>query len=142
MKRQLNVKLLRQAAKNIVAEAEHFDMNSWVEAEDICDTTCCIAGRIVCDSVWAEPENKAKSVEEVIYMVQEVEYGHEHHPKFSDVRSYAQELLGISEECGENLWFVENWPEPFMSEHRRAKTRLAKAKVAAARIEHFIATGE
>ena len=41
-----------------------------------------------------------------------------------------------------NLFETSCWPEPFRGNYDAAKTPAARAKVAAKRIDHLIATGE
>ena len=51
----------------------------------------------------------------------------------------AQELLGLEYAQSDRLFFVDYWPGKFA--YNKAKTKKAKAEIAAKRIEHFIKTG-
>jgi hypothetical protein len=139
----MNVKLLRRIQKHILAEPQRLLMaegivqgnpgeakSGWFgpsgEPAQIilpnCGTAGCIAG-------WAcilETKDKAN----LPRIWPQVRYG-------------AAELIGIPDgrgEGGQNLFHVRFWPAKFKRAYLKAKRQKTRAKIAAARIEHFIAT--
>lgn len=57
--------------------------------------------------------------------------------------AWSERQLGLNRDQGEaTLFYAAVWPEPFASQYRESWTPAQRAKVAAARIEHLITTGE
>lgn len=142
----MNVELLRNIAAVIQEKPAEFNMNSWHHAEDpnydyygialcdlpkdkqiSCDTTHCIAG-------WAQvlsPDRDCKVRASVD----------------------AKRLLQLDDEQADRLFYVEKdcgdtdgWPKRFRGRKKKGMDELESAwsmtpRQAAARIEHFIATG-
>jgi hypothetical protein len=123
----LNVKLLRKIKKHILKEPRRFFMYDVIQTGQprketytddrgkqvkfpSCGTAACIAG-------WACVLNQAP------VSMREAEY-----------------LLGINGQEGTNLFLVDFWPQPFQDKFNNAKTGIVRAKIAAARIDHFIQT--
>lgn len=112
----MNVELLRKIAAVIQEKPSKFDMvylHSDREGEPSdrdCGTSHCIAG-------WAG-----------VLLDKDIGNGN------------FRRVARCSEKAESRLLFDENWPEPFRSRYQKAKQRRTRAKVAAARIEHFIAT--
>lgn len=114
----MNVELLKKVATKLrrMRHKEHFDMDSYVGETD-CGTAACIAGW-ACLLSGLKPE----------------------HVGF--VQGCA--VLGLNDSDAKRLFFATRWPARF----RRSDTDIQWAndeiyndpKVAAARIEHFIAT--
>lgn len=157
MSKELNVKLLRKAAANILRDARqsrrhgpaHFDMDGWARQEfrngEWCGTTCCIAGRVVCDVLWEKPKYEKLTFEQIIQKVADIDGGVVDGAEFWTVQDYAEELLGLSESCGAKLWFTGHWPDEFQEAYGEAEANgdsVGMAKAAVARIKHFIATGK
>jgi hypothetical protein len=130
-----NVRLLRKIQKHIMAEPRRFCMDAyyfeaknradWLEEVDChsdmaqsmpaCKTAACIAG-------WAGLLSKDKH--------------------FLSVDRSA-DLLDISNPLTiRGLFFLSYWPEPFKRNYQQARTPLKRAKIACARIDHLIETGE
>ena len=139
----MNVRRLRAIRDNIRKYPEHFNMKSWFGRPDggdiprrprlrgACGTTACIAG-------WA-----VARFTPAIFGVG--------HWGGHDIPETAKELLGISDVEGSGLFYYESWPEPFRTQYHTAwrasptpssRRRLMArcAKIAAQRIDHFIAT--
>lgn len=126
----MNVELLRNVARHIEATPLRLDMDVVIARKDAanfgikrisdfppCGTVCCIGG-------WA------------IVLSGEDD---------SDLRA-AKRLLDLDGKFDRDssevsrLFHVQFWPESFRSDYEAAKTPAAKARIAVARIEHFIAT--
>ena len=127
----INVKLLRKIAKHITEEPRRFIMRSFVYTADSwgdrfrgddglehkfaeCGTAACIGG-------WA------------VILSQGTQY-------MGEYRHRAISLLGLEGMNEDRLFEVSQWPSRFEKRYRTAKTQRQRAKVAAERIEHFIAT--
>lgn len=132
-KPKLNVRLLRRIQKHILEEPRRFVMEDLVRygppgeafesdngSEQIfaeCGTAACIAGWTLMLSGYR--------IERVNYLKR------------------ASELLSLGSDADEDrLFFADSWPEPFKHNYARAKRPATRAKIAAARIEHLITTGE
>lgn len=123
----MNVKLLRKVKKHILEEPKRFLMCYWrvkkrTDPDGLptshagfapCGTAACIAG-------WAWT----------------LEHPHKRIPEKS---TEIAELLGIDPVERFRLFSVDQWPEPFQSQFKDNGSA-ESAKVAAARIEHFIKT--
>jgi hypothetical protein len=131
----MNVRLLQQVKRSILAHPKRFIMDSFIEAKkltgedfffddsgkevkfDHCGTAACIAG-------WTcLIKMKQKAVNAEIQF----------HAKGMD-------FLDITYEQAQNLFYTESWPHPFYHRYNTARTQTQRAKIAAARIDHFIAT--
>ena len=122
----MNVKLLRKVKKHILQEPRRFFMEKLVEkgkpgqavsldgiprSLPACGTAACIAG-------WVCILEKTVQVD----------------------RRDAEEILGISDDEGERLFFVPSWPDRYRSKWRTTTDLRARAKIGANRIDHFIKT--
>lgn len=128
-KPRLNVRLLRKVKKHILEEPRRLLMRTWVCRKSYdeptfvtddyttaskfadCGTAACIAGWTC---ILAGEERPV------------------------DISFTAAALLGLRN--GDRLFMVENWPEPYRAHYRQARSQKARAKTAAERIDHFIAT--
>lgn len=126
---KLNVRLLRRIKRHILSKPGRFFMRYYKEEQapntiiegdygsfnqrvPECGTVACIAG-------WAcILSNKSGS------------------------RLNGSALLGTTERQTQMLFYDDSWPEPFAARYYKAKRPSARAKIAAARIEHLITTGE
>lgn len=63
-------------------------------------------------------------------------------PEYDQVQDEASELLGLSYTKSQDLFFTPNWPEPFYTQYTKARSQKQRAKIACARIDHLIETGE
>ena len=137
----MNVKLLREVEKRILAEPRRFDMMTFgrklnkrtIEAlgkqAPPCGTVACIAGHV---DWMAHPRLFAASVALGDY-------------DDSIVERAAKELglnrFELSQDTyAGRLFFDNEWPEKFQAALAEAKTPLQRAEVAVKRIEHFIKT--
>lgn len=135
----MNVELLEKVKAAILAEPKAFDMGTWHRitsphlgyshwGDTLCDsldeysseivlgcnTTHCIAG-------WAEVIAAADG--RVFDSL--------------DTEHNAKRLLGLDYTQARRLFYADEWPFPFDRDYKYAAKR---AKIAAARIDHFIAT--
>lgn len=139
---KLNVRLLRRIQKHILEEPRRFMMvasnfvattqEQWhcfrrhlfSDASEImtpCGTAACIAG-------WAN----------ILTGVNPRSF------KAGDPQRAAVQI-GITPSplwSKSNLFVIENWPEPFCSRYKKAKTSRVRVKIACKRIDHLIKTGE
>ena len=137
--KKLNVKLLRKIQKHILEEPRRFFMGDFIEkgrsgsmipsdngTEQVipaCGTVACIAG-------WACLFNGLRK------------------PNLMKAKA----LLGLPDSLdrpdwwtngnGGALFYDDKWPTKFRTPYGKAKLPMTRAKIAAARIEHLIATGE
>ena len=131
-KPKLNVRLLRRIQKQILAEPRQFFMSWWFtsDPDDVmskkipnCGTAACIGGWAVALSKKMKPERAR------------IFHG-------GGIGPLATSLIGLDPAFADRLFVASWWPMQFRSKWRVASTPLARAKVAAARIEHLIKTGE
>lgn len=119
----MNVELLRKIAAVIQEKPTEFRMSSW---HGICRTTHCIGG-------WAQVLSGEKESTDSFAMA-----------KLLDIEAIADEVddSEIDSECeAGRLFFCSWWPKQFLGAYMETDGDKAMAKIAAARIEHFIATG-
>lgn len=130
----MNVRLLRKVKNHILEEPRRFIMRTWLLTREYvggpsypsdngakevkfakCGTAACIAG-------WAVLLHDKRIT------------------NYDEIARRASELLELDEMKSYRLFGATWWPEPFGSQYRKAKTPTARAKIAAARIEHYIKT--
>jgi hypothetical protein len=124
----MNVKLLRKVKKHILEEPKRLYMSDYIKLEGEsfigreyakCGTAACIAGwTCILSLKELEPKKIKHSINE---------------------NEKAAELLGISGSTAHRLFIPTNWPERFQGGCSDDGTE-GTAKLAAARIEHFIKT--
>jgi len=122
----MNRKLLLKVRERILADAQAFNMQTFegmTYLDGGCKTTHCIAGYVVLESELTD-----KRVEEIR---QQVTW---------DVS--AENLLRITEEQADSLFFVDAWPVDFRVHYAVAQSATEMATVAVKRIDHFLETGE
>lgn len=138
----MNVKLLREVEKRILAEPRRFDMMTFgdkLDKEAIealgeeappCGTVACIAGHV---DWMTHPRLFAASV------------AIDRFARDDSIAERAAKELGLGFELSQDtyagrLFFDDEWPKKFQAAFSKAKTPLQRAKVAVKRIEHFIKT--
>jgi hypothetical protein len=133
------VRLLRRVEKHILAEPKRYVQGTWGRLDNTspCGTTACIAGWI---DVLNQSERKptksflkrwaSKMVTRPLYRC--------------NTPDRASRALGVHPVKTINLFEASGsyWPGHFRADWYAAKTREDVAKIAVARIEHFIQTGE
>jgi hypothetical protein len=134
----MNIKLLRKVKNYILEEPRRFDMSTFgsvfkskINFKDAtgesarnfppCGTTACIAG-------WALGVNAPRPKS----FFKKLKYG--------AIPNLAQKKLRLSHEEKERLFYDASWPSKYSLALLAAKTPAGRARVAAERIEHFIAT--
>lgn len=138
-KRKLNIRLLRKIQKHILEEPRRFFMTGIVHTgapgktfsevsrmlfDDLplrvppCGTTACIHG-------WTALFHD-KTVKQT------------GHLSFQ----WSAKKIGLPPRKTESLFVAESWPKPFADQYTQARIPMRRAKIAAARIEHLIKTGE
>lgn len=128
-----SIDLLRQVKRAILAQPNFYAQNRWVSSVNSCGTTCCIAG-------WADFVVNGKAAHNKRAKKLIVPTGQQW--KVADEwLEIAAEALGITLDESERLCEGSSeWPEDLAGAYAEAATAKERAKVAAARIEHFIAT--
>ena len=138
----MNIKLLRKVQAAIKQRPKQFQMSNWFSHwldatrnnnylhAGGCGTAACIAG-------WAlHLSGKSRQVDTTARRYDTVDY--------IDMIAVAGDVLGLSgSEAGgpaRNLFMVEYWPSEFRARWERVSTPVAQAKIAIARIDHFIKT--
>jgi hypothetical protein len=151
MKKPMNVKLLRQIQKYILAEPKRFYLGSWggsilpdvvdslmdnedsfsrtmLEQRPPCGALGCIAGTACILTGAIKPKLGSK-----IFFFPE------------STAHKARRLLGIDAAAAERLfylseWGYDGWPRKFERAYERCRTPRGRASVAVRRIDHFIKT--
>ena len=140
----MNIERLRAIQKTILAEPTQFNMHDWWDNDDdsTCGTTACIAGW-TCLLEFRKEDSKV-GMKSVL--------------GFIAVRGTAIEILGITKEQADKLFYINYWPAPYAGNYMfltkdwptgrdhiscelRASLRQRMAQCAADRIEHFIEHG-
>jgi len=125
-------RLLRKVQKRILAEPRQFVMWSYFTSSipntPNCGTAACIAGWTIAESQKLNPQQANNFVQD---------HGYDDH-------ELAKKRLGITHRQANHLFYDESWPAPFRDQYRKLphNQRMRRARVAVARIEHFIKTGE
>lgn len=124
----MNIPLLRAIQARILAEPDAFRMDTWS-----CGTAHCIAG-------WALTLNGLKIANPGEVSGRQTVMGGLSPLAVAatllELTSWASGLPSGSSE----LFFVEEWPRTFREAFETSTSRREKARIAAARIDHFIAT--
>lgn len=126
----MNIKLLRQIQAAILAEPDKFDMGNWFcpDAASPCGTSACIAGYAITLGLKAATPREG-------YVAWWTSTAHESYSE-----SACKFLRLDYDKHRDILFFADNWPQPFKKRYFRARRRSTRARVAAGRIDHFIAT--
>jgi hypothetical protein len=128
----MNIKLLKQVKRHILAEPERFRMDDWN-----CGTAQCIGGW-ACSLAGLKWKRSGEGT-------------HRELATEAEVSKVAALLLDIeAEDCPESiygddseaarLFYTSSWPDEFRHQYEEAEDRRARARIAAERIDHFIAT--
>jgi hypothetical protein len=115
------VRLLRKVAKHILAEPECYDQNTIVLMGNPCGTVACIGGRLSILTNTPLTEGDNLDFDSLV-------------PKIGVTHRQLWNLCQFT--------YSDGWPRSFRNAYNKAKTPETRAKIAAARIEHFIKTGE
>jgi hypothetical protein len=111
---QINAPLLIEVKEQILQHPDEFNMNIW-----LCDTMACIGG-------WALLLANKKTG-----------------PKqYMDIwgKGIPEDVLGLIEDQGKKLFYENYWPKEIKQAFSNAQTSQQRAKIAAKRIDLFIAT--
>lgn len=127
----MNIELLQRIRQHILEKPNRFLMGDWIvrdngigvfsddREEEIpfaeCGTAACVAG-------WACLLGGKRDT--------------------LSPSSDGRHLLGLTWDQSENLFFEDQWPDPFHRRYRSANSHEEQVQIAADRIEHFIKTGE
>ena len=152
---------LRRVIKQILARPRGFNMRYWVNRDEgeECGTTFCVAGRVVINDRIVTVKrllsgDSLKGSELTRQLRQELGI---FRGDFATCGQVARAALGITSAQETRLFYATKWPEPFRSAYgvRRDEANgvyvesdiekvpaSVRAYIAAARIEHFIETGE
>lgn len=136
----MNESLLRQVQAQILDEPRRFDMDQWFNTND-CNTAACICGWSAAihygvDSLEAVCAKTGIDARPVIAGWSQIDY----HGGLK-LMARVTEILGISGEQAQRLFFDDRWPTPFKRAWMEYFSNMAaRAEVASARIDYFIAT--
>lgn len=129
--KKLNVKLLRKVQKHILAEPRRLNMNVVVgkvdTSESPCGTVGCIAGWTCILSGVPEADTDLRKAQSLLGLTRE-----------QRDRLFAEPRYGLEDYDGTSYEAV--WPKSFARRYENARTQKTMAKIAAGRIDHFIAT--
>jgi hypothetical protein len=127
----INIPLLRQVQRKLDKHYDQFDMGWWVNNLNIsfeCRTTMCIAGW--CGVITGKPAPESDRISATLRHLDQV-------------TEYYAEMLGVSFESAQRLFFVNRWPAEFDKQYTAAwlaHDQPAMVGVANRRIDHFINT--
>ena len=132
----INEKLFRKIRNKILRVPEAYKQDTYGErARTPCGTRACIAGHALLESGYCTPIE--------LFNLRRVnpETGER---EFIDVEEEASELLGIGYWDGVMLFglYGNDWAEPYRTRFAEAKTKEARARVAADYINWIIKTGK
>lgn len=116
--RTINAPLLRKIRARILACSHRFDMRDFGgknASKEKCGTVCCIAGHAMSQ-----------------------QYHNTH--SACEICDAATKKLRLNYHQQDRLFYVGGWPDKFLIAFDNARSDLARAKVAARRITHFIRT--
>jgi len=132
----VNVKLLEKVRAAILAEPAQFVMSElYSEGEALgsfdvprkipnCGTAACVAGwAVTLGARFRNPKTASASSFRNGWMAER-----------------AEELLVLNYVQGNRLFYVHEWPQSFLDRWREDETLKGRARIAAERIDHFIAT--
>ena len=138
----MNVELLEKVKKRILKQPKRLNMQYWGTAVEgcgfvlqipPCKTQACIAGETV--------------LAKRLVKIDKVNGGFLFPKGEFRIADKAAALLNLSNEQADRLFYTKSirynggcWPAQFDKAYKEALTPLERAKVAAARIDHFIAT--
>jgi len=148
----MNVKMLNKVKEQIRQEPKSFDMNDWLRpgvnrGGTACGTAACVAGfTCVVDWMQKHPDEwknkKEITLSEIVRGTLRGSY---------DCETEAINILGLTHEQANRLFYVDAWPEPFRTDYGAAQEGCRqnhyqtdherRAQVSCARIDHFIKTG-
>lgn len=159
-------KRLRKIQKQITTKPNQFDMAMWARGRSACGTVCCIGGQAIINEGIQTPrevENDPgrttlsdlrKSVREAIVAgytgFRSVSGYNPERASFVYTEALALGALRINAEQAQKLFYTSQWPKAFREAYGIDAdgdqlpniSAVLRAHVAAARIEHFITTGE
>lgn len=123
----MNVKLLRRIKKHILEEPKRLEMGVFCEhgepgeylISDGIETEFAKCGTAACIAGWASI----------------LSGNDQEHPE-----TFATRVLELKFGQAARLFYVDKWPKKFATPYENAKNKTQQAKVASARIDHFIAT--
>lgn len=141
-----SVKKLRAVKRAILARPNGYRQDKWH-----CGSAMCLAGHVAMQSglvAVALPTSlfdetavkRVLKIEDEATMLPLTKTG-----ELADWEGLAWQALGLPRTfCNSTTLFKSHtiWPHQYQVAYDKAKTRKARAQVAAARIEHFIRTGE
>ena len=138
------VKQLRKLEKYILAEPRRFNMRAWVEGHATSvfrrqKPPCGIVGCLGGNAIVMEGHDLTYDDSRRVLI----------DGRMTSVEPMARRILGLDLDQADRLFYVHSmqpaakyaWPEKFDKAYRKAGSMKARARVAVARIEHFIATG-
>lgn len=128
----MNKELLERVKQHILEEPKRLKMGSWGRRVNPLNSDYPACGTVGCIGGWsiflAEPKWLTANAGELIQYC-EVE-----------LPSDARRLLELERDQAARLFCTDEWPEGFHEQYNDAVTYVDRARITAARIDHFIAT--
>jgi hypothetical protein len=143
------VEILRTVQKRITEEPRRLYMEDWglkvspeFDNNPPCGTVACIAGHVML--LTPEGRQYLKDMHDLDVTEKGVMLGEETVRRGfgSEAGDFAKNLLGLTSEQVATLFFADRWPQPFHEMWLEAHGHEAEVKVANARIEYLIQTGQ
>lgn len=153
----LNVELFRKVQAAIQAEPRRFEMGQWLQVKRgrsrvnvtapvtldgtvdnwefaECGTAACLAGwAVLADKIEDVCLAKPKEIKDVAKTMNSWSW---------DIPRHGRELLGISYDARDRLFYADSWPRPFRGRYMKAiiaNDPVAAAQAASDLIDHIIA---
>lgn len=126
----MNTKLLLKVKAAILAEPRKFDIRHWFVKSDKspCGTAACIAGHAVAIG------RRYESLKSGLALVKN-DWLH------STAQDIADDIMELTNDQSMRLFVLRGWPNSFHDDYIKAERNMRKrARIAAARIDHFIKT--
>lgn len=137
----MNVERLKRVREQILAEPARFDMNDYVspvydERQERCGTALCMAGFAALDAGFIVLRDAPRDGTARVYYDTTTAGA-----AYATGTKMFAAALDIDGDQAQALFHHSGWPGAFYKAFRDAETSLARARVAAARIDAFIASG-
>lgn len=134
----MNVKLLQEVARQILASPAQLNMSMWFVVTDPCGDRLEHGSASIARNPALSPVSNCQTTACIAgwtcALRPELVQG-------PDAASAAQRLLGLDMSQSQRLFYKGSWPNRFVVNYDTSPSPAARARVTAERIEHFIATG-
>lgn len=141
----MNVPLLQEVRDFILEEPQRFDMATWAgeDSESPCGTTLCIAGAALTIKSGARLPAVLKALIKGRGVHALWDLWGTYSGSNSVIENAASRVLDLTPSQSSALFYDFQWPQPWRKLYASAEGNAPlRAAIGAARIQHFITTGE